>query len=87
MREYEFGGLVQSLAGHDKGELLVILDVQGEFLLLADGKYRTVEKPKRKKIKHVQYMNYRCSRLIEEKEKSGRVTNEMLKYELKNLCL
>jgi len=78
---------VRSLAGHDKGELFVILDAQGEYLILADGKYRTVEKPKRKKIKHVQYMKMQCRRLIEEKEKTGRITNELIKYELKNLNL
>ena len=78
---------MRSLAGHDKGELFVILDVQGEYLILSDGKYRTVEKPKRKKIKHVQYMKIQCSGLIEEKEKTGRVTNESIKYELKNLDL
>jgi len=83
MKEYEFGRLVLSLAGHDKGRVFVILAVEAEYVILADGKYRTVEKPKRKKKKHVQYVAYRCDRLIEEKQKSGKITNEMVKYELK----
>ena len=45
--------IVRSLAGHDKGELFCVLDIDGEFLLLADGKHRKVESPKRKRAKHV----------------------------------
>ena len=45
--------IVRSLAGHDKGTLLCVMDTDGEFLLLADGKHRKVESPKRTRAKHV----------------------------------
>ena len=41
--------IVQSDAGRDKGKLFFVLDMEGEYLLLADGKTRSVETPKRKK--------------------------------------
>lgn len=44
--------IVRSLAGHDKGQLFCVLDTDGEFLLLADGKHRRVDAPKRKRAKH-----------------------------------
>ena len=44
--------IVQSIAGRDKGKLFFVLDVEGEYLLLADGKVRRLESPKRKKRKH-----------------------------------
>ncbi len=48
------GRLVRSKAGHDGGSLLVIVGVEDEeHVLLADGRLRTVEKPKRKKLRHV----------------------------------
>lgn len=47
------GRLVVSTAGHDKGCILCVLEEQGEYLLLADGKQRKVQKPKRKKLKHI----------------------------------
>ena len=48
------GRIVLSKAGHDKGTYLVITGVADEeSVLLADGKLRTVEKPKRKKLRHV----------------------------------
>ena len=50
--------VVLSLAGRDQGSLFYVLDTQEGFATLADGKARKVEKPKRKKIKHIQKTNY-----------------------------
>lgn len=58
MRNIEPGMTARSLAGHDKGGLFVVLRVQEEYLWLSDGKSRPVEKPKKKKIKHLQ-ISYR----------------------------
>ena len=45
------GCLVLSKAGHDKGSFLVIVGVEDEeHVLLSDGRLRTIEKPKRKKL-------------------------------------
>ena len=43
-----------SKAGHDKGRMYLVVGQEKELLLLADGKTRTVDNPKRKKIKHIQ---------------------------------
>lgn len=52
------GRLVLSKAGHDKGNFLVIVGVDDEeHVLLADGRLRTIEKPKRKKLRHLAVMN------------------------------
>lgn len=42
-----------SLKGHDKGNLYVVTGVRDEFLLLCDGKNKTLSKPKKKNIKHL----------------------------------
>lgn len=47
------GRLVVSVAGHDKGSILCVVGETGEYLLLADGKRRKVQSPKKKKQKHV----------------------------------
>lgn len=52
--EYQIGQVVYSKSGHDKGDVQMIIAVEGEYLLLADGKRRKLEKPKRKKKMHVQ---------------------------------
>lgn len=50
----EKGMLAKSKAGHDKGHLYVIYDVDETYVYLVDGEIRTIDKPKKKKRKHVQ---------------------------------
>ena len=50
----EKGMLARSKAGHDKGQLYVIYDVDETYVYLVDGRIRTIDKPKKKKRKHVQ---------------------------------
>ena len=45
--------IVRATAGHDKGETFIVVGREGNMLLLADGKRRKMEKPKRKKVIHV----------------------------------
>jgi len=45
--------IVRSLSGHDSGQLFCVMNLDGERLLLADGKRRRVSNPKRKNAKHV----------------------------------
>lgn len=47
------GDVVRSAAGHDKGDLFLVLRAEGDFLWLADGKRRKLETPKKKRRKHV----------------------------------
>lgn len=47
--EYQIGQVVYSKSGHDQGDVQMICAIEGEYLLLADGRRRKLEKPKRKK--------------------------------------
>lgn len=47
------GQIVRSLAGRDRGTLLVVLAVKDDGALLADGKARPLARPKFKKAKHL----------------------------------
>lgn len=46
--------LARSLAGHDKGEIFVIISQDGTRVVLSDGRLRPVSHPKQKNIKHIQ---------------------------------
>jgi ribosomal protein L14E/L6E/L27E len=50
--------MVYSKKGRDKGLALVVSEVENEYLYLVDGKTRTLQKPKKKKAKHVQPTHY-----------------------------
>ena len=47
------GYLARSIAGHDKGNLYIIIEETDQYLFLANGEEKTLEKPKRKNRKHV----------------------------------
>ena len=54
------GQLVVSLAGRDKGCICAVVGEPDEegFVLIADGKVRKVEKPKKKKLKHLKPIDW-----------------------------
>ena len=54
MERYEIGMLARSKAGHDKGHVYVIFQVDETYVYLMDGSSRKLENPKKKKKKHVQ---------------------------------
>ncbi|MDR0896766.1 MAG: KOW domain-containing RNA-binding protein [Oscillospiraceae bacterium] len=49
----EPGRVVRSLAGRDAGRRFAVLRADDTFAYLADGDLRKVEKPKKKKIRHL----------------------------------
>ena len=78
--------IVRSDAGRDKGKLFVVLAVEGEYLLLADGKGRRVEAPKRKKRRHVLFVAADESRLADKIKRSEKITNSELRRTLAAYC-
>lgn len=47
---------VLSLKGKDKGKIFLAIKCDTEYVYIVDGKRRRVEKPKRKKHKHVKIL-------------------------------
>ena len=59
MERIEAGMFALSKAGHDKGSLYLIIKTEGEYVYLADGKLRPLEKLKKKKCRHIQIIHRR----------------------------
>ena len=74
--------IVRSDAGRDRGKIFIVLAVEGEYLLLADGKGRRVEAPKRKKRRHVPFVAADESRLADKIKRSEKITNSELRRTL-----
>ena len=51
--EWKRGQVVRSLAGHDQGSFLTVLEAAPPYAVVADGKRRPLERPKRKKLLHL----------------------------------
>ena len=74
--------IVKSIAGRDAGSLFFVLATEGDFLLLADGRRRRVENPKRKKCKHVAFVGESHSVVAEKIRSSEKITNSELRKAL-----
>ncbi len=53
MDSLQKGLIVKSRAGRDKDTFLVVVDLDESGVYVCDGKYRPLERPKKKNIKHL----------------------------------
>ena len=74
--------VVVSTAGHDQGKLFYVIDEDANYLTLANGKDRTLDKPKRKKRKHVQKVLRSETRVAEKILSGDKVLNGELRRDL-----
>ena len=74
--------IVKSIAGRDRDKYFFVLDTEGEFLVLADGKTRRLENPKRKKCKHTVFVERSDCRVAEKLRSEEKVTNSELRRTL-----
>jgi len=49
----EVGTIVKSLAGRDKSYLLCVIGEEGDMVLVADGRERPLQRPKKKNPNHL----------------------------------
>ncbi len=75
-----------SKAGHDKDHIYIIVKEEKEYVYLADGLLRTLERPKKKKKKHVQIMNKNADKALGKRLLENEpVRDEEIKRAIKNV--
>lgn len=68
MRELCPLDVIRSMAGRDKNRLMVIISVKDEeYVYVADGKLRTLARPKLKKKKHIRYEGIKLTDITSDK--------------------
>ena len=77
--------VVMTTAGRDAGQWFYVISADPVFLLLANGKDRTLEKPKRKKRKHVQKVLRSETRVAQKLRVGDKVLNGELRRDLASL--
>ena len=81
--EWKKGMLAISKAGHDKDSWYVVLKIEGNYAYLVNGKTKTMDAPKKKKLMHLQPVNV-IPELLQEKMDIGKQwINEDVKRVLK----
>ena len=74
--------VVISTTGRDKGDFFYVIHMDPEHLYLANGKDRTLDKPKLKKRKHVQKVLRSETRVAEKLRQGDKVLNGELRRDL-----
>ena len=74
--------VVVSTAGRYQGDWFYVIGEEPNFLMLANGKDRTLDKPKRKKRKHVQKVLRSETRVAEKLRHGDKVLNGELRRDL-----
>ena len=54
--EIKLGSIVKSIAGKEKDKFFLIIEIDENYVMIADGKRRPLENPKKKKIKHLEFI-------------------------------
>ena len=80
--DIQISDVVISLRGRDQGELYYVVGIQEEYLLLSNGKNRTLEEPKRKKQKHVEKVLRSETRVAAKLRSGDKVLNGELRRDL-----
>ena len=77
------GDIVVSTAGHDRGEYYLVTECDKDFIYVANGRLKTLEKPKKKNIKHVSRLG-KSDEFIDIRKSDNNFNDVKLKYLLKN---
>ena len=74
--------VVMSTAGRDQGEIFYVIQEDPVYLYLVNGKDRTLDKPKRKKRKHVKKVLRSETRVADKLLSGDKVLNSELRRDL-----
>ena len=74
--------IVISLAGRDRDQYAFVVGLEDGYVLIADGKGRRLENPKRKKMKHVAKVARIESRVAQKLRTGDKVLNSELRKDL-----
>ena len=80
--DIKISDVVVSTAGRDQGDIFYCVGVDSAYLLLANGKNRTLENPKRKKRMHAQKVLRSETRVADKLRAGDKVLNSELRRDL-----
>ena len=85
LSDVNISDVVIATAGRDQGKLFYVIGTDPVYLMLANGKDRSLDKPKRKKRKHIQKVLRSETRVAEKLRAGDKVLNSELRRDLASL--
>lgn len=82
----DIGQVVKATKGRDQNRVFIIVGkVDEEYVLIADGDLRRLEKPKKKKIKHLAKFNIISHEVKDRIQNEKKMNNAFIRRELERL--
>lgn len=70
------GQIVYSKAGRDKGKYFIVIKrIDDNYVYISDGDLRRIDRPKKKKIKHLLVTENKAEYIVQKLERSQKITN------------
>ena len=86
MQELSIGQVVISTAGRDKDHKFVVLCIiDDQYVYISDGDTRRLEKPKKKKIKHLRKLNRDFTEVKDKLGSDEKLSNSEIRKLLKSI--
>lgn len=87
-KDIQIGQFVRSKAGRDKDRIFIVINIIDEkYVQIADGDLRRIEKPKKKKIRHLVSMTQVSTSLKDKLSGDGKINNAFVRREIEKLGL
>jgi ribosomal protein L14E/L6E/L27E len=87
-KDIQIGQFVRSKAGRDKDRVFIVMKIVDEkYVLIADGDLRRIEKPKKKKIRHLALLSSVSTSLKDKLSGDGKINNAYVRREIEKLGL
>lgn len=74
----QLGQVVYSISGRDAGHYFIVVDIDGKFVYICDGKLRTLNKVKRKNARHLNAAD-EINDILSNRIKAGKATNKEIR--------
>lgn len=87
-KDIQIGQFVRSKAGRDRDRIFIVMKIVDEkYVLIADGDLRRIEKPKKKKIRHLALLSSVSTSLKDKLSGDGKINNAYVRREIEKLGL
>ncbi|SNS39649.1 hypothetical protein SAMN05446037_100970 [Anaerovirgula multivorans] len=84
--DISIGQVVKSTQGRDKEKFFIAVEIlDNEYVLIVDGDIRKIDKPKKKKMKHLVKLNILSEEVRERVLSSKKMNNAFIRRELERL--
>ena len=85
MLEVNIGDIVLSTKGRDVDQFYIVKAIEDGYVYLVDGRGKTMNKPKKKKFKHIRPTGQKCIALQEKLQTNAKVLDSEIRKTIDNL--